>query len=68
MQRTAATHIPDPPRKAASDASAPCHACVQISRQKFENVNIFNVNILNGYSNPSTVPVVGENGRVGWVG
>ena len=33
---TAATHIPAPPRKAASDASAPCHACVQISRQKFE--------------------------------
>ena len=27
-----------------------------------------NVNILNGYSNPSTAPVVGENRRVGWVG
>ena len=27
-----------------------------------------NVNILNGYSNPSTVPVVGENGREGWGG
>ena len=26
------------------------------------------VNILNGYSNPSTLPVVGKNRRMGWGG
>ena len=41
--------------------------CLKQIREKDTTV-VKIVNILNGYSNPSAVPVVGKNGRVGWGG